>query len=74
MGGGMILQPMIGWMLDLQWRGTFAGGVPIYDLAAYQSGFVFIAAFAALAVLMSLFTAETRCRQTADTGNIVNTP
>lgn len=74
MGGGMILQPMIGWMLDLQWRGTFAGGVRIYDLTAYRSGFVMIAIFAALAILAALFTAETRCRQTADTGKIANTP
>jgi hypothetical protein len=63
MGGGMILQPMVGWILDLQWRGTFAGGVRIYDLAAYRSGFILIAVFAALAVLAALFTAETGCRQ-----------
>lgn len=63
MGGGMILQPMVGWMLDLQWRGTFAGGVRTYDLAAYRSGFILIAVFAALAVLASLFTAETGYRQ-----------
>jgi hypothetical protein len=67
MGGGMVLQPMIGWVLDLHWRGTFAGSVRIYDLAAYRSGFVLIAVFAALALLASLFTAETRCRQTSDT-------
>jgi nitrate/nitrite transporter NarK len=63
MGGGMILQPMVGWMLDLQWHGTFAGGVRVYDLAAYRSGFILIAVCAALAVLASLFTAETGCRQ-----------
>jgi len=74
MGGGMVLQPMIGWMLDLKWRGTFAGGVRIYDLAAYRSGFVLIAAFAALAIIASIFTAETRCRQTSDTGKNANTP
>jgi MFS family permease len=64
MGGGMILQPMIGWILDLQWHGTFAGGVRIYDLAAYRSGFILLAAFAALAVLVSLFTTETGCHRT----------
>jgi MFS family permease len=63
MGGGMVLQPLIGWILDLQWAGTLAGGVRLYDLAAYRTGFILIAAAAALAILVSLFTAETRCRQ-----------
>jgi MFS family permease len=66
MGGGMLLQPLVGWMLDLQWRGTFAGGIRIYDLAAYRSGFVLLAAFAALAILVSLFTTETRCLQSVE--------
>jgi sugar phosphate permease len=74
MGGGMILQPIVGWMLDLHWRGTLVGGVRIYDLAAYRSGFILIAASAALAILVSLFTVETRCRQTADIETIANTP
>jgi hypothetical protein len=61
-------------MLDLQWRGALVDGVRIYDLTAYRSGFVLIAAFAALAILAALFTAETRCLQTADTGKIANIP
>jgi MFS family permease len=69
MGGGMILQPMVGWMLDLQWHGTLMGGVRIYDLAAYRSGFILIAVSAALAVLAALFTTETGCRQ-ADKENV----
>lgn len=32
-------------------------------VAAYRSGFVLIAAFAALAILAALFTVETGCRQ-----------
>ena len=60
--GAMILQPAIGWLLDLSWRGTIAGGVRIYDLAAYRSGFVLIIAFSILSALAIGFTAETRCR------------
>ena len=37
--GAMILQPAIGWLLDRNWQGGLAGGVRIYDLAAYRSGF-----------------------------------
>jgi hypothetical protein len=59
----MILQPAIGWLLDLSWRGTIAGGVRIYALAAYQSGFVLIIAFSILSALAIGFTAETHCRQ-----------
>ncbi|MFH1078936.1 MAG: MFS transporter [Pseudomonadota bacterium] len=74
MGGGMILQPLVGWMLDLQWRGTLVGGIRTYDLAAYRSGFVLLAVFVVLAILAALFTAETRCLQAADTGKIANIP
>jgi MFS family permease len=68
MGGGMILQPLVGWMLDLKWHGTHTGSIRIYDLAAYQSGFIFIAAFVVMAILASIFATETHCRQTVDTG------
>jgi MFS family permease len=61
--GPMILQPAIGWMLDLNWRGTLAGGVRIYDLDAYRLGFVLIIVFSALAVLLIAFTKETHGRQ-----------
>jgi MFS family permease len=61
--GVMILQPAIGWILDLSWRGATAGGVRIYDLAAYRSGFLLIIAFSILSVLAIGFTAETHCRQ-----------
>ncbi|MCG2741620.1 MAG: hypothetical protein L6300_15500, partial [Syntrophaceae bacterium] len=61
--GAMILQPAIGWILDLAWRGTVAGGVRIYGLAAYRSGFVLIIVFSLLSVLAIGFTAETHCGQ-----------
>lgn len=66
MGGGMILQPMIGWMLDLNWGGSVAGGIRIYDLAAYRSGFFLMVIFVVLAILSSIFAVETRCRQMAE--------
>ena len=65
MAGAIILQPAIGWFLDLNWRGTLAGGIRFYDLNAYRAGFVLIVAFAALSVLLTAFTEETHCRQAA---------
>jgi sugar phosphate permease len=63
MGGAMILPPAIGWVLDLCWQGTIVGGVRVYDLAAYRSGFLLIIAFSLLSALAIGFTAETHCRQ-----------
>lgn len=74
MGGGMILQPLVGWILDLKWQGALAGGIRIYDLTAYRWGFVLLVISAGLAVLVSCFTIETRCRQTTDTGKRTDGP
>jgi MFS family permease len=61
--GAMILQPTIGWLLDYNWQGRIAGGVRIYDVAAYRSGFVLIIIFSLLSIIAISFTAETHCRQ-----------
>jgi len=39
MVGTPILQPLIGWTLDLTWTGGTAEGIRIYTLASYQAGF-----------------------------------
>jgi MFS family permease len=61
--GPILLQPALGWMLDSHWQGTLTGGVRVYDLAAYRSGFLLLIVFALLSALLIGFTAETRCRQ-----------
>lgn len=61
--GAMLLQPAIGWLLDLYWQGTVSGGIRIYTLAAYRAGFVLIIALSILSALAIGFTAETHCRQ-----------
>jgi MFS family permease len=65
MSGPMILQPAIGWVLDLQWKGTLENGVRIYDPAAYRSGFLLIIAWLLLAVVLLSITHETHCQQKA---------
>jgi MFS family permease len=62
--GGMVMQPLIGWMLDRQWKGEITAGVRIYDLAAYQTAFSLIFAWGLLSVALLFFTRETHCRQT----------
>ena len=62
MMGPMLLQPGVGWILDLHWQGEMAEGVRVYSLKAYQSGFGLMLVWLALALLLILFTRETHCR------------
>jgi len=63
MMGPMILQPVVGWILDKNWPGTEVAGVRVYSLAAYQAGFSLMLAWLALGFVLLLFTHDTRCRQ-----------
>jgi hypothetical protein len=57
--GAIILQPLIGWLLDLNWRGALVDGARIYDPAAYRIAFLPLIALAALAVLLLFLSRET---------------
>lgn len=61
--GPMILQPAMGLILDLGWRGEMVSGVRIYDLAAYRQGFILMMLWSILAFVLIYFTTETHCRQ-----------
>ena len=63
MAGPAILQPAIGWVLDKEWTGTVANGVHTYGMHAYQMGLLLIAAWAAVALVLLMFTKETYCKQ-----------
>ena len=63
MMGPMLLQPAVGWILDLYWSGDTAGGVRVYSIEAYQNGFMLMLGWLALALLLILFTRETHCHQ-----------
>lgn len=65
MMGPMLLQPAVGWMLDVQWQGQMQAGVRIYGLPAYQAGFSLMLAWVALSLMLLFFTRETRCKQIA---------
>jgi nitrate/nitrite transporter NarK len=62
--GGMIMPPMVGWMLDRRWDGTIANGVRVYDFDAYRSGFGLMLVWLAAALILLVFVRETHCRQT----------
>ena len=63
MSGPTLLQPAVGWMLDLNWDGALLQGVRIYDLAAYRAGFLLMLVWALLSLALLFFTRETRCTQ-----------
>ena len=62
--GGVFLQPGVGWLLDRGWGGAQAGGVRLYDAAAWQSGFALMFFAVVLALACVPFVRETHCRQT----------
>lgn len=61
--GGMLMQPLVGFVLDRHWNGQSAQGARIYDFAAYRAGFSLMAAWSALALVLLFFARETGCRQ-----------
>jgi MFS family permease len=62
--GPMLLQPIMGKILDHHWTGGMANGVRVYSLDAYEYGFIPMMGWVILSVLLLFFTKETRCRQT----------
>jgi len=63
MTGPMILQPAVGWVLDLRWQGDLSAGVRVYDVVAYRSGFSFMIVWVVISFILLFFTRETNCRQ-----------
>ncbi len=64
--GPMVLQPVMGWILDRNWTGTLENGIKIYDLGAYQSAFSLMMIWSILSAVLISFTTETHCRQMVD--------
>jgi MFS family permease len=63
MMGPTLLQPAVGWILDLKWQGEIIRGIRLYSLNAYQTGFSLMIAWAVFSFLLLFFTRETHCRQ-----------
>ena len=61
--GPMVLQPLMGWILDRHWAGGMVNGVKVYPLEAYHAAFIIMMIGLIFAVILSCFTTETRCQQ-----------
>ena len=65
MGGflaGALLQPLVGWLMDLAWKGEMLAGARLYDLAAWRGGVTVVAVCALIGAIGSWWIVETRCR------------
>ncbi len=65
--GPMILQPLIGALLDRSWQGPMGSGdfagKRVFDFAAYSDAFSVMLLWGALSLVLLAFTRETFCKQ-----------
>jgi MFS family permease len=60
--GGMIVQPLIGYLLDLNWHGEMQGGVRFYDTADYHIALSILPIAIILSLIVLFFVRETHCK------------
>ena len=61
--GPMLMQPLVGAVLDWRWDGTLVNGKRVFDFASYKLGFSMVLVWGVIALVLLLFTRETYCRQ-----------
>jgi MFS family permease len=62
-GSGAVMQPLIGWLLDMNWSGTMIDGARIYSEKAYTLAFSSLLLVTGAACIGTIILRETRCRQ-----------
>lgn len=60
-GAGVLLQPLVGVVLDHLWRGSLQHGVPVYDLAHYRIALSGIPICNLIGLIACYFLRETHC-------------
>jgi MFS family permease len=60
--GGALFQPLLGWLLDLQWDGTLAAGARVYAVETYRNAFLLLPGLYLLGLALALRVRETWCR------------
>ena len=58
--GPMVLQPLVGIILDRNWHGQENAGARVYDVAAYHTAFLTMLAWTLVSLALLLTTRETR--------------
>ncbi len=59
---GALLQPLVGWVMDLGWKGQMLNGSRFYDLDTWRNGVLVVALCALMGAIGSWWIHETRCR------------
>jgi len=59
---GALLQPVIGWLLDLNWDGRMEAGARVYSVDAFNTAFLTLVAANVLAIVLCLFVRDARHR------------
>jgi MFS family permease len=63
MCGPMVLQPLVGWLLDRMWNGGVSGGgIRIYDAIAFRVGFSGLLMWLLISVILLMAARESGCR------------
>lgn len=60
--GAGLLQPLVGWVMDLGWDGKVFAGVRVYSAANYQVGLTILFLFALAGLVGALKSRETFCK------------
>ncbi|MBT8434446.1 MAG: MFS transporter [Gammaproteobacteria bacterium] len=62
-GSGAVMQPLIGWLLDLNWNGELLDGARVYSAGNYTVALGSLLVTNLTAIFAALFLRETNCRQ-----------
>ena len=62
-GAGAVMQPLVGWLLDLNWSGEMLDGARVYADSSYSLAFTSLLIMNSTAFVAALFLRETHCRQ-----------
>ncbi|HET9651229.1 MAG TPA: hypothetical protein VFP36_03515, partial [Usitatibacter sp.] len=60
--GGMFMQPLVGYVLDLNWSGRIDNGVRVYDFDAWRRAFASMLVWGLASLAMMALIRETWCR------------
>ena len=63
MAGGAIFQPMVGWLIELNWNESVIDGVPVYAKADYNFAFCIVPISIIISIGMAILIKETYCRR-----------
>lgn len=62
MVGGAFLQPLIGWLLDLQWNGVIENNIRVYNVTNYSYALALFPIIIFIALCLVPFIRETYCQ------------